>query len=274
MSTLKSILYTAVAVSILSSCKTSITAIPVPSGTVNTINVIAKKGALSEDETHRWSHADLEKDSIPGMSIAKAYQFLEDKKGVEVIVGIADSGVDVSHEDLKEVAWVNPKEIAGNNIDDDQNGYVDDIHGWNFIGSKDGRIVNSDQLEITRIVKRGMEKFGNKTASEIPEADQAAFAQFLKDKAAFSKSADKKTKEKENLNNTKQRLNQLVGNFNAVKTFLGKDDFTLEDLKVVKPGDPKVAEQIADVVNILNRGMTEASLLDYQKGLLDYMDPP
>ena len=172
MSTLKSILYTAVAVSILSSCKTSITAIPVPSGAVNTINVTAKKGALSEDETHRWSHADLEKDSIPGMSIAKAYQFLEDKKGVEVIVGIADSGVDVSHEDLKEVAWVNPKEIAGNNIDDDQNGYVDDIHGWNFIGSKDGRIVNSDQLEITRIVKRGMEKFGNKTASEIPEADK------------------------------------------------------------------------------------------------------
>ena len=271
MSTFKSIFYTAVAVSILSSCKTPITAIPVPNGVVNTLNVTAKKGALSEDETHRWSHADLEKDSIPGMSIAKAYQFLDGKKGQEVIVGIADSGVDVSHEDLKEVAWVNPNEIVSNNIDDDQNGYVDDIHGWNFIGSKDGRIVNSDQLEITRIVKRGMEKYGDKTASEIPEAEQAAFAQFLKDKAAFSKAADRKAKEKENLNNTKQRLNQLRESFNAVKTFLGKEDFTLEDLKVVKPGDPKVAEQIADVVNILNRGMTEVNLLEYQKGLLDYM---
>ncbi|MBT5099370.1 MAG: peptidase S8, partial [Polaribacter sp.] len=104
MSTFKSIFYTAVAVSILSSCKTPITAIPVPNGVVNTLNVTAKKGALSEDETHRWSHADLEKDSIPGMSIAKAYQFLDGKKGQEVIVGIADSGVDVSHEDLKEVA--------------------------------------------------------------------------------------------------------------------------------------------------------------------------
>ena len=162
MSTLKSILYTAIAVSILSSCKASITTVPVPNGAVNTLNVVAKKGTLSEDETHRWSHADLEKDSIPGMSIARAYQFLEGKKGVAVIVGIADSGVDVSHEDLKEVAWINPNEIAGNNIDDDQNGYVDDIHGWNFIGSKDGRIVNSDQLEITRIVKRGMEKFAIK----------------------------------------------------------------------------------------------------------------
>jgi subtilisin family serine protease len=272
MSTLKSILYTAIAVSILSSCKASITTVPVPNGAVNSLNVVAKKGTLSEDETHRWSHADLEKDSIPGMSIARAYQFLEGKKGVAVIVGIADSGVDVSHEDLKEVAWVNPSEIAGNNIDDDQNGYVDDIHGWNFIGSKDGRIVNSDQLEITRIVKRGMEKFGDKKASEISEADQVEFAQFLKDKEAFSISADKKAKEKENLNNTKKRLNQLAGSFKAVKTFLGKDDFTLEDLKVVKPGDPKVAEQIADVVNILNRGMTEASLLDYQKGLLDYLE--
>ena len=272
MKIVKSILFTAIAVSVVASCKSSITTTPVPSGTVNTLNVIAKKGALSEGEIHRWSHADLEKDSIPGMSIAKAYQFLEGKKGLVVIVGIADSGVDVSHEDLKEVAWVNPNEIAGNNIDDDQNGYVDDMHGWNFLGSKEGRIVNSDQLEITRIVKRGMDKFGDKTISEISETDKADYEQFLKHQEEFSKSADKKAKEKESLYNTKKRLNQLAESFNAVKTFLGKEAFTIEDLKVVKPSDPKVAEQIADIVNILNRGMTEMALLDYQKGLLDYLE--
>ena len=274
MKVLKSIFYIAIAVFIVSSCKSSvaITSISVPAGSENTLNVVAKKGTLSEDEMHRWSHADLEKDSIPGMSIAKAYQFLKGKKGVEVIVGIADSGVDIEHEDLKNVAWVNPKEITGNNKDDDGNGYIDDIHGWNFLGSKDGRMVNADQLEITRLVKRGMDKFGDKKASEIAEADKTEFEQFLKYKEEYNKATTKKTKQKENLKNTEKRLNQLSESFAGVKKFLGKDTFTLDDLKVVKPGDPKVAEQIADVSNLLNRGMTEKGLIEYKKEFLEYKE--
>ena len=156
MRLLKPIMFTAVAGVLLASCKSSINTIPVPSGADTVINIPAKKSALSEKEQQTWSHLDLATDSIPGMSVAKAYEFLTGKNGVSVIVGIADSGVDVEHEDLKDVAWINPKEIAGNNIDDDNNGFVDDIHGWNFLGSKDGRIVNADQLELTRIVKNGM----------------------------------------------------------------------------------------------------------------------
>ncbi|MGB1284501.1 MAG: S8 family serine peptidase [Polaribacter sp.] len=272
MRVLKSVFYTAITVFVVSSCKSSITTIPVPNGSENTIDVVAKKSPLSEDEMQRWSHADLEKDSIPGMSIAKAYKFLKGKKGVEVIVGIADSGVDIEHEDLKNVAWVNPKEIAGNNKDDDGNGYADDIYGWNFLGSKDGRIVNADQLEITRLVKRGKDKFGDKVASEIAEADKAEFEQFLKYKEEYNTAAAKKRTQKENLKKTEERLNQLSESFAAVKKFLGKDPFTMEDLKVVKPGDPKVAEQIADVSTILNRGMTEEGLNDYKKEFLEYKE--
>ena len=81
-----------------------------------------------------WSHLDLAKDSVPGMSVDKAYaELLKGKKGVKVIVGIVDSGVDIDHEDLKSVIWTNKKEIAGNGKDDDKNGYIDDIHGWNFL---------------------------------------------------------------------------------------------------------------------------------------------
>ena len=271
MRVLKPIVFTAIAGFVFTSCKSSITTIPVPEGSDNVINVTAKKGTLSEDENQRWSHADLEKDSIPGMSIAKAYEFVKNKKGVEVIVGIADSGVDIEHEDLKDVAWVNPKEIAGNNKDDDGNGYTDDIHGWNFLGSKDGRIVVEDQLEITRIVKNGMVKFGNKKASEIADENKEEFQDFLKYKKQFTEAADKKAKEKENLNKTKERLNQISENFAAVKKFLGKDKFTLDDLKVVKPGDPKTAAQIADISNLLTRGMTEEGLNDYTKNITEYL---
>jgi hypothetical protein len=217
MRILKPIVFTAIASLLFASCK-SITTIPVPAGAENSINITAKKAPLSEDENHRWSHADLEKDSIPGMSIAKAYEFIQGKKGVEVIVGIADSGVDVEHEDLKDVAWVNPKEVAGNNKDDDKNGYVDDIHGWNFLGSKDGSIVNADQLEITRIVKRGMEKFGDKNASEIAPADTAEYEQFLKDKKRIFGSSRQKSKRERKFKENRRKIESDFCKFCQSKT--------------------------------------------------------
>ena len=272
MKILKPLFYSAIAGLILTSCKTSIVTIPVPNGADVAINVPAKKGKLSEDELHKWSHADLEKDSIPGMSIAKAYQFLEGKNGTTVIVAIADSGVDVEHEDLKNVAWSNPKEIAGNNIDDDKNGYADDIHGWNFLGNASGTIVNADQLEITRIVKNGMDKFGDKKASEILEKDKVEFEKFLKIKEEFTKVATAKKTELINLQKTAERITQIEGNFRAVKKLVGTETYTVEDLKAIKTEDPKEAAQIADIVNLLNNGATEEGLLDYKKGLLEYKE--
>lgn len=270
MRVLKPIIYTAVASVVFASCKTSINTIPVPNGAENVINIPAKKGALTEEEVQVWSHMDLQTDSIPGMSIAKAYQFLEGKKGVPVIVAVADSGIDVEHEDLKDVAWVNPKEVANNNKDDDNNGYVDDVHGWNFLGNKEGKIVNADQLELTRIVKKGMDKFGDKKASEIADADKAEFQEFLKLKEKYTQSVAAHKQELFNLEQTETRITQIEQNFKDVKEFLGKEDFTIEDLKSAKPESAQLAAKIADVSNMLSRGMSEKGLLDYKKQLLDY----
>ncbi len=110
----------------------------------------AKKGKLTEDQLKRWSHLDLAKDSIPGMSVDRTYsELIKNRKGKKIIVAVLDSGVDVDHEDLKSVIWTNPKEIAGNGKDDDKNGYVDDIHGWNFLGDS-----GLENLEMTRIMKK------------------------------------------------------------------------------------------------------------------------
>lgn len=270
MSILKPIIFTAVAGLLFASCKTSITTIPVPQGISNGITIPAKKGELTENQMQTWSHLDLATDSIPGMSVEKAYQFLAGKTGATVIVGIADSGVDVEHEDLKNVAWTNPGEIAGNNIDDDKNGYVDDMHGWNFLGNKEGKIINADQLEITRIVKKGMERFGAKKASEISKEDKVAFQEFLKLKEEHSKYIEDDKKTLEDLIKTEERINQIIQNFKEVKTFLGKDSFTVEDLKSAKPTDPALAEKIADVTGMLGRGMTEVGMLEYKDDLLEY----
>jgi subtilisin family serine protease len=129
------------------SCKT-ISNIPVPKPSSYELIAIAKKVPLSEEESKVWSYSDLKNDSVPGMSLDKAYSFLQGKKGVEVIVGVVDSGTDLLHEDLRDVAWVNVKEIENNGIDDDKNGYIDDINGWNFLGT-----IYKEHLEYERIVK-------------------------------------------------------------------------------------------------------------------------
>jgi len=272
MNGLKPMMYAAIAVILLASCKTAIHTIPVPSGADTLLNVPAKKGALTESEAHIWSHMDLQTDSIPGMSIAKAYQFLEGKQGITVIVAVADSGIDVTHEDLKAVVWVNPKEIAGNTKDDDNNGYVDDVNGWNFLGNKAGIIVNADQLEITRIVKMGTLKYGSKKASEISEENKKDFEQYLDLLEKFEARDIEKKTEIENLKITQKRLLQINNNFKEVKEFAGTTALTATLLKNLTPSNAQMAAKIADILGMLERGMTEEGLIDYEKGLTAYLD--
>jgi cell wall-associated protease len=100
-----------------------------------------------------WHLLDYKDSGYYGISIEKAYDFVKAKKlkSNPVIVAVIDSGVDTSHEDLKAILWKNPKEIPGNGIDDDNNGYVDDIYGWNFLGGRDGRNVEKDSYESARL---------------------------------------------------------------------------------------------------------------------------
>jgi cell wall-associated protease len=85
-----------------------------------------------------WFLRDPEQDSLLGVSSERAYEtLLKGQPSRTVIVAVIDSGVDIEHEDLKSVIWKNEKEIPGNGLDDDNNGYVDDVYGWNFIGGKE-----------------------------------------------------------------------------------------------------------------------------------------
>ena len=145
---LKSIFLTAFALAVLSGCGSSKM---ISTNPANIDKIPLKINPIKDSDLQRWSHLDLVKDTVPGMSVDKAYsELLKGKKGVKVIVGVIDSGVDIDHEDLKSVIWTNTKEIAGNGIDDDKNGYIDDIHGWNFLGD-----TSKENLEMTRIVKKG-----------------------------------------------------------------------------------------------------------------------
>lgn len=101
-----------------------------------------------------WYNKDYSTDYIAGSSVDRAYsEILSGKKArLRIVVAVIDGGVDISHEDLSGKIWVNAKEIAGNRIDDDNNGYVDDINGWNFLGNWRGQNVLDEVLEPVRIV--------------------------------------------------------------------------------------------------------------------------
>ncbi len=86
--------------------------------------------------------------------------------------------MDIDHEDLKDNIWTNEDEIPGNGIDDDNNGYVDDIHGWNFLGTADGTNLQYANLEMTRIFRELDPKFSGKTKKEIAKEDRANFERY------------------------------------------------------------------------------------------------
>ncbi|MHB1147995.1 MAG: S8 family peptidase [Lutibacter sp.] len=239
----------------LASCSSvkSIADKPVPT-METTVSIPQKKGAIGEEQFDHWAHADLVADTIPGMSVDKAYKFLEGKTGVTVIVGVIDSGIDIEHEDLKDVLWTNTKEIAGNGIDDDKNGYVDDIYGWNFLGGNGD--AAPEQLEITRIVAKLNPRFEGKTIENISEADKADFIKYQEYMEAYKAASSRHFQ-------TLSRMEQIGANFAAVKKFLGKETFTLEDLKAINTEDQTLKAQVGDLIGLFGRGLDEAAYLDY-----------
>ncbi|MCS6832638.1 MAG: S8 family serine peptidase, partial [Flammeovirgaceae bacterium] len=138
-----------------------------------------------------WHHLDAKEDGYYGISTKKAYEFLKttQRRPTTVVVAIIDSGIDIEHEDLKEVIWVNTKEVAGNGKDDDGNGYTDDLYGWNFIGGKDGTHVNQDTYEATRLYKKYSPLFTGKSAADIPPSQKADYELFLKVKEKYEEKA-------------------------------------------------------------------------------------
>lgn len=115
-----------------------------------------------------WHQLDKDSTGYYGISLNKAYNFIKSKKlkSRQVVVAVIDSGIDTLHEDLKPILWTNKKEIPGNGIDDDKNGYIDDVHGWNFLGGKDGRNVKQDSYEGARIYHKLKAKFGTLVPDE------------------------------------------------------------------------------------------------------------
>jgi subtilisin family serine protease len=188
---------------------------------------------VAEDKApDNWFNLDPEMDKVPGMSVERTYkELLADKTSVKVVVAVIDSGVDSEHPDLKDVMWTNPGEIAGNGIDDDKNGYIDDVHGWNFIGGKDGKNVDQDTYEFVRLINKFDSKFKGKTAADIAPADKADFEQYTK---AVKEYDEKNTTMGSQYNFIKPIAESIDEDVALVKKEFGLDVITPDKLPTIK----------------------------------------
>ena len=272
MRIIKSISVALMATMILASCSSTKTATSSNNKEITIItatdNVVAKKGEMSESHVQNWPHSDIFSDSIPGMSLDKAYEFVKNKTGKTVIVGVIDSGIDVEHEDLKDVIWTNEDEIADNGKDDDNNGYIDDIHGWNFLGGEKGQ-ANPEQLEMTRIVQKWMPRFDGKSGDSIAATDKEDYDLFVKLKKIIdekNESAANQVDRATNQINQYTFINQFIGKMNdTIQKVLDGKEMNLENVNSLTFVDPQLLQGKMMIMRVLDSGAS----LEQAAGELD-----
>ena len=202
-----------------------------------TSTAFAQENILTETQP-AWYNNSFENDGIYGVNTEKAWQFLKEhnRKPVELIVGVLDGGVQADHIDLAENMWVNPKEKPGNGIDDDKNGYVDDIHGWNFAGGKDGKSVDGDTLEKIRVYKYTYMTLFESDDQALNEENKSKYPEEYADYQKLKSEIAKKINEaKSSLAQYTQMLESFSGGFKALIKEFGDVPVTEENLGNYEP---------------------------------------
>jgi len=227
----------------------------------------------SLDQTQlNWYNLDPHTNDVPGAAVDKAYRdLLKSKKASkEVIVAVIDGGIDIKHEDLKNNVWINKDEIPGNAIDDDNNGYVDDIYGWNFLGNANGENVLYENLEFVRIIRDLAPQFEG-----ISSIDQVSENQ--KDDYRLLKRCEIKLAEELESYKTEQReVEKFVQNIkeleNALKEYTGKDNLNPEIIRKIETTDPAIEEAKFFMSLLYDRGYSDTYLDEMQEYTSDYLE--
>lgn len=220
--------------------------------------------AQGNEVKENWFNLDPSGDGVQGVSTERMYkELLAGKKSQTVIVAVIDSGVDAEHEDLKDIMWVNPGEIPGNGIDDDKNGYVDDVHGWNFIGGKDGRNVGHDSFEATRLYGKYKAQFEGKDVSKLSKSEKKQYEEYQQIKGEIeAKQAE--------LGGSVALYQGLLDGVMALKKAMGKDEVTPEDIANFETEDPQLQQALNVLNNILPEGGNLSDVEKQLQGAVDY----
>ncbi|KQS91601.1 S8 family serine peptidase [Chryseobacterium sp. Leaf394] len=223
----------------------------------------------SDKDLMTWYHKDFSTTKVYGVNTENAYKFLESKglKPKTVIVGVLDSGVQVDHPGLAKNMWSNPNEVPNNGKDDDNNGYIDDIHGWSFIGGKNGDI-DVDNMEVTRVVAKYKPVFEGDDSTKN-KANQAKmpeeFAMYMKSKEMYGKKSVEGQQSVKLYTMIQESIPTMV------KMLNGKP-FTAETVKAIKPADQNEARALQVMNQVVNNPeFAGKSAVEFEKTMKEQM---
>ncbi|MEJ2540192.1 MAG: S8 family peptidase [Gemmatimonadota bacterium] len=206
-----------------------------------------------------WQNLDLQEDGVPGTSADRALrELLADRVPRRtVVVAVIDGGVDTAHVDLRDALWTNPDEQPGNDVDDDGNGYVDDVHGWNFLGGSDGRSVNQERFEVTRL-------YATCQSGVTPDGyDCQELA------AAFRE-------EEQEVRSMAQQVEQIRGAMDVITPLLqqatGTEELTPEVVRGLSTADPRLNQAKEIYLQLEAAGITPETLEEVEEDLTDRRD--
>ena len=223
-----------------------------------------KKNELADQELQTWQYKDIETDTIPGISLDRAYTYVlkRQKAKDDVIVAIIDSGTDIYHDDMEGHIWTNDDETNGNKTDDDGNGYIDDIHGWNFIGNTSGENLLYANLELARIIRKYKAQFNDKPEEEISSDELDTYQK-------YKRLLEEYNEELEDIKNHQKRANSLVERLEQAQKFvngkLGKKSHTLEELEKIVAQDSMEEKHLAFIKNLIANDLIPQDYYNYRE---------
>ncbi len=242
------------------------------SGIICCASSFAQTSEKSEKKApNSWHQMDKTESGFNGISLNKAYDFIKTKnlKSKRITVAVIDSGIDTLHEDLKPVLWVNSKEIPGNGKDDDKNGYIDDVHGWNFIGGKDGRNVKEDSYEGARVYHKLKLVWEGKevNADSLKPADKKSYSTYEKAKEKVVGEVNEAE-----IGFLKNMMPGLKKGDSVLVKELGKEEYNGNDLKDFVTTDPNAKKTKGFILSISKANnsyeISNKQLLDEMEGQL------
>ncbi|WP_372638790.1 S8 family peptidase [Fodinibius sp.] len=209
-----------------------------------------------------WHLLDEDFTQFRGISSELAYEHVLDNRSPEqeVVVAVIDGGVDIEHEDLKENIWVNEDEIPGNGKDDDENGYVDDVHGWNFIGGPDGENVDHDTFELTRIYARLHPKYSDADTTVLNTRERKEYRYYREIAGGYRYEIEKLLNQYDNIQSLEQNMSQA----DKILTRHFKGTYSYEDVQEMQPQDQQTYFA-KNVMNYVMENNIDSTLIADQK---------
>jgi len=231
--------------------------------------------AQKDEVPKGWHLMDKETGGFHGISMQKAYEFVKSKnlKSQPVIVAVIDSGIDTTHEDLKPVLWLNNDEIPGNGIDDDKNGYVDDVYGWNFLGGLDGRNVEKDSYEASRVYHNLKEKYEGKEIDKDKLSPEEKYEYEMWKRSEDEVAGGSSKTNSLDLLMMKKYYQNCLKSDSILKAALGKEKYTGRELGEFNPTEEN-AKKAKSVLYALMSGNDALDMNneEFLEGFGDYVD--